>query len=70
MTILIEEYDRENWSTGSKLHSHKLGVGYGRTGTDESSFTNSLLQAEPSIMTDAQIPRQLAARITARQIPT
>ncbi len=29
VTVLIEEIDRENWSTGGQLHSDKYGDGYG-----------------------------------------
>ncbi len=35
VTILIEEYDRENWSTGGQLHSGKFGAGYGKAGTSK-----------------------------------
>jgi 4-oxalocrotonate tautomerase len=35
VTILIEEYDRENWATGGELHADKFGPGYGKTGVDE-----------------------------------
>jgi 4-oxalocrotonate tautomerase len=35
VTILIEEYDRENWATGGKLHADKFGPGYGRAGADD-----------------------------------
>lgn len=31
VTVLIEEYDRENWATGGELHADKLGPGYGKT---------------------------------------
>ncbi len=31
VSVLIEEFDRENWSTGGELHIDKFGVGYGRT---------------------------------------
>jgi 4-oxalocrotonate tautomerase len=30
--VLIEEYDRENWSTGGKLRADKFGPGYGKAG--------------------------------------
>ena len=33
VTVLIDEYDRENWSTGGELHSDKFGGGCGRQGT-------------------------------------
>ncbi len=29
VTILIQEYERENWATGGELHSDKLGPGFG-----------------------------------------
>lgn len=29
VTVLINEYDRENWATGGELHSIKYGDGYG-----------------------------------------
>jgi 4-oxalocrotonate tautomerase len=29
VTVLIEEIERENWSTGGELHSDKYGGGYG-----------------------------------------
>lgn len=35
VTVLIEEYDRENWATGGQLHADKLGAGYGKTGANE-----------------------------------
>lgn len=35
VTVLIEEYDRENWASGGELHADKFGSGYGRTGSDE-----------------------------------
>ena len=35
ITVLIEEYDRENWATGGQLHADKFGPGYGKTGADE-----------------------------------
>jgi len=31
VSVLIEEFDRENWSTGGELHIDKFGAGYGRT---------------------------------------
>jgi len=33
VTILFDEYDRENWASNGELHSLKLGPGYGRDGT-------------------------------------
>ncbi|SEH67220.1 tautomerase family protein [Magnetospirillum fulvum] len=35
VTILIEEYDRENWATGGQLHADKFGPGYGKAGVDD-----------------------------------
>ena len=29
VTVIIEEFDRENWSTGGELYSDKYGKGYG-----------------------------------------
>jgi len=30
VSVLIEEFDRENWSTGGQLHFDKLGPGCGK----------------------------------------
>ncbi len=30
VSVLIEEVERENWSTGGELHIDKLGPGYGK----------------------------------------
>ena len=30
ISVLIEEFERENWSTGGELHSDKYGEGFGR----------------------------------------
>jgi 4-oxalocrotonate tautomerase len=35
VTVLIEEYDRENWATGGELHADKFGLGYGKTGATD-----------------------------------
>lgn len=32
VTVLIDEYERENWATGGELHSDKFGQGCGRQG--------------------------------------
>lgn len=32
-SVLIEEYERENWATGGQLHSDKFGQGFGKAGT-------------------------------------
>jgi len=29
VSVLIDEFERENWSTGGELHSDKYGGGYG-----------------------------------------
>ncbi len=33
VTVLIDEYDRENWASGGELHSRKFGAGFGKKGT-------------------------------------
>ena len=33
VTILFDEYDRENWATGGELHVDKFGQGFGVAGT-------------------------------------
>jgi 4-oxalocrotonate tautomerase len=30
VTVLIEEFERENWSTGGELHIDKFGLGCGK----------------------------------------
>ena len=35
VTILIDEYPRENWATSGYLHSIKFGPGFGRQGLKE-----------------------------------
>lgn len=30
VSVLIEEFERENWSTAGELHSDKFGSGYGK----------------------------------------
>jgi transposase len=35
VTVLLEEYDRENWATGGQLHADKFGHGYGKAGVDD-----------------------------------
>ncbi|NCC24955.1 MAG: 4-oxalocrotonate tautomerase [Deltaproteobacteria bacterium] len=32
ITVLVEEFERENWATAGELHSDKLGPGCGRAG--------------------------------------
>ncbi len=34
VTLLIEEFERENWATGGELHIDKLGPGSGKTGAE------------------------------------
>lgn len=34
VTVLIEEYDRNNWATGGKPHSDTLGAGCGKQGVE------------------------------------
>ena len=33
VTVVINEYTRDNWASGGELHSIKLGEGFGRKGT-------------------------------------
>lgn len=33
VTIIIDEYPRDNWASGGELHSVKFGPGFGRQGT-------------------------------------
>ncbi|MGE5416181.1 MAG: tautomerase family protein [Acidobacteriota bacterium] len=35
VTVVIDEYDRENWASGGQLHSIKYGPGSGSAGTDQ-----------------------------------
>ncbi len=35
VTVLIDEYERENWATDGMLHSIKLGEGFGKNGISE-----------------------------------
>ena len=32
VSVLIEEFDRQNWATGGELHSDKFGEGFDRQG--------------------------------------
>ena len=34
VTVLFQEFERENWSTGGRLHSDRFGPGYGRQGVE------------------------------------
>lgn len=33
VTVLFDEYERENWATAGELHSIKFGGGFGKKGT-------------------------------------
>jgi len=33
VTVVIDEYERENWASGGELHSGKFGAGHGKDGT-------------------------------------
>jgi 4-oxalocrotonate tautomerase len=35
VTVLFQEYERENWATGGTLHSIKFGKGFGKDGTED-----------------------------------
>lgn len=35
VTVLIEEFDRQNWGTGGELHSDKFGEGFGKKARNE-----------------------------------
>lgn len=35
VTVLFDEYERENWASNGKLHSLKFGEGFGQTGTTQ-----------------------------------
>jgi 4-oxalocrotonate tautomerase len=30
VTVIFDEYERDNWATGGQLHSLKFGEGYGK----------------------------------------
>ena len=34
VTVLLDEYDRENWATGGTLHADMFGPGCGKAGTE------------------------------------
>lgn len=34
ITIVFDEYERENWATDGQLHSIKFGDGFGKQGTE------------------------------------
>ena len=35
VTVIIDEYERENWASDGVLHSIKFGAGFGKDGTEE-----------------------------------
>ncbi len=35
ITVLIDEYERENWATAGELHAITFGSGFGSQGTDK-----------------------------------
>ena len=35
VTILLNEYERENWASDGKLHSIKYGKGFGKMGVED-----------------------------------
>ena len=35
VTIMFDEYDRENWDSNGQLHSLKFGNGFGKEGTEK-----------------------------------
>jgi 4-oxalocrotonate tautomerase len=34
VTVIFDEYDRENWASNGQLHSLKFGEGFGKKGTE------------------------------------
>ena len=38
VTVLFEEFERENWATAGLLHSDKFGKGYGKKNHKKMSF--------------------------------
>jgi 4-oxalocrotonate tautomerase len=34
VTVIFDEYDRENWASNGQLHSLKFGDGFGKKGTE------------------------------------
>ncbi|MFB6468732.1 4-oxalocrotonate tautomerase family protein [Cytobacillus sp. Hz8] len=34
VTVIFDEYDRENWASSGELHSIKFGEGFGKKGTE------------------------------------
>lgn len=37
VTVLFDEYERENWATDGQLHSMKLGAGFGKQGPENTN---------------------------------
>lgn len=35
VSVLIEEFDRENWATAGELHADRFGKGFGGKGTEK-----------------------------------
>lgn len=35
VTVVIDEYPRENWASGGQLHSDKFGEGFGAQGVND-----------------------------------
>lgn len=35
VTVIFDEYERENWASGGELHSIKFGEGFGVNGTEK-----------------------------------
>ncbi|AGK54460.1 tautomerase family protein [Bacillus sp. 1NLA3E] len=35
VTVIFDEYDRENWASNGQLHSLKFGEGFGKIGTEK-----------------------------------
>lgn len=35
VTVIIDEYPRDNWATAGQLHSIKYGNGFGKQGVEE-----------------------------------
>ncbi|WP_042349227.1 tautomerase family protein [Bacillus massiliigorillae] len=35
VTVVFNEYERENWASSGQLHSIKFGEGFGKKGADE-----------------------------------
>lgn len=35
VTVIFDEYDRENWASNGQLHSLKFGEGFGKNGIEK-----------------------------------